>query len=143
MAAKADLMESMMRKLDVRDAIADMPSAASVMRGAALRCLTCGHAGECKTWLAENEAPQHAPRLLPQPGSVRVRRRDLKHHSRKRAPVSGEEHARTQRPEAYGAQLKDRDALWEGVRRKPDLAFGRGQARRTDDAGRREPPGGS
>lgn len=61
MAAKADLMESMMRKLDVRDAIADMPSAASVMRSAALRCLTCGHAGECKTWLAENEAPQHAP----------------------------------------------------------------------------------
>ncbi|MDN2579236.1 DUF6455 family protein [Aquibium sp. ELW1220] len=61
MAAKADLMESMMRKLDVREAIADMPAAPSVMRSAALRCLSCGHAGECTTWLEENEAPQHAP----------------------------------------------------------------------------------
>lgn len=61
MAAKADLMESMMRKLDVRDAIAEMPAAPSVMRSAAFRCMTCGHAGECRTWLEENEAPQHAP----------------------------------------------------------------------------------
>jgi hypothetical protein len=58
---KVDLMERMMRKLDVRDAIADMPAAPSVIRSAALRCLSCGHAGECKSWLEENEAPQHAP----------------------------------------------------------------------------------
>ena len=61
MAAKADLMESMMRKLDVREAITEMPSAPSVLRNAALRCMSCGHAGECKSWLEENQAPAHAP----------------------------------------------------------------------------------
>ena len=61
MSAKADLMEEMMRKLDVRDAITEMPAAAAVLRNAAFRCMTCGHAGECRTWLEENAAPAHAP----------------------------------------------------------------------------------
>ena len=61
MATKADLMERMMRKLDVREAISDMPAAPSVLRNAALRCMTCGHTGECRSWLDENQAPAHAP----------------------------------------------------------------------------------
>ncbi|RST85525.1 hypothetical protein EJC49_15675 [Aquibium carbonis] len=61
MSSKADLMERMMRKLDVRDAITEMPAAPSVLRNAAFRCMTCGHAGECKSWLEENQAPEHAP----------------------------------------------------------------------------------
>lgn len=61
MSDRVDLMEQMMQTLDVRDAVADMPSAPSVFRSAALRCLSCGHAGECKQWLEENEAPEHAP----------------------------------------------------------------------------------
>jgi hypothetical protein len=61
MATKADLMERMMRKLDVREAIADMPAAPSVLRNAAFRCMTCGHAAECVSWLDRNEAAEHAP----------------------------------------------------------------------------------
>lgn len=61
MAAKADLMERMMRKLGVRGAITEMPDAPSVMRNAAIRCMSCGHAGECRSWLDANEAPAHAP----------------------------------------------------------------------------------
>lgn len=58
---KVDLMEQMMRKLEVRDAITDMPSAPSVLRSAAFRCLSCGYADECKEWLGENEGSEHAP----------------------------------------------------------------------------------
>lgn len=61
MSDKVDLMERMMRKLDVREAITDMPAAPSVLRSAALRCMSCGHAGECSSWLEVNEAPAHAP----------------------------------------------------------------------------------
>jgi hypothetical protein len=60
-ANKADLMERMMRKLGVRQAITDMPGAPYVLRDATVRCMTCGHAGECRSWLAANEAPAHAP----------------------------------------------------------------------------------
>ena len=60
-ANKADLMERMMRKLDVRDAIAEMPGAPYVLRDATMRCMTCGHAGACRSWLAANETPEHAP----------------------------------------------------------------------------------
>ncbi len=60
-SAKADLMDRMMRKLGVRDAVKDMPDAPSVMRSATVRCLSCGHAGECASWLDQAAEPAHAP----------------------------------------------------------------------------------
>lgn len=58
---KAELMEGMMHTLDVKEAIADMPSAASVVRNATIRCLSCTHATDCAAWLEEHESAAHAP----------------------------------------------------------------------------------
>lgn len=58
---KAELMEGMMHTLDVKEALADMPSAAAVMRHATLRCLGCTHASDCASWLEEHESAERAP----------------------------------------------------------------------------------
>lgn len=58
---KAELFEGMMRTLDVKDALADMPSAPAVLRNATIRCLTCGHVEECVSFLETHESAAHAP----------------------------------------------------------------------------------
>ncbi|MEO9614528.1 MAG: DUF6455 family protein [Nitratireductor sp.] len=60
-AARADLMEKMIDTLGVREGILDMPDEASVMRNAALRCLSCRHGAECGTWLETNATHARAP----------------------------------------------------------------------------------
>lgn len=58
---KAELMDGMIRTLGVGDALAEMPDAASTMRNAMLRCLACGHAGECAGFLESHDTAAHAP----------------------------------------------------------------------------------
>lgn len=60
-STKADLMERMMGKLHVREAVKEMPDAPSVMRNATIRCLGCGHAQECASWLETEVEPARAP----------------------------------------------------------------------------------
>jgi len=57
----ADLMDAMMIKLGVRDALNGRPNAAGVMRRASNRCLTCNAAKECETWLNSHSSPDKAP----------------------------------------------------------------------------------
>jgi hypothetical protein len=57
----ADLMDSMTVKLGVRDAMANRPGAAGVMRRASNRCLSCTAAGECEDWLATHDSADAAP----------------------------------------------------------------------------------
>lgn len=58
---RADLMERMMRKLGVREAVTQMPDAPSVMRNATIRCVSCSHSKECASWLDAATVPAHAP----------------------------------------------------------------------------------
>jgi hypothetical protein len=59
--ARAEMMESMFSRLGVRGWFAENPARAAVLRGAAMRCASCGHEGECASWLDSHETAKHAP----------------------------------------------------------------------------------
>ncbi|MVA99064.1 hypothetical protein GN330_17585 [Nitratireductor sp. CAU 1489] len=60
-AARADLMEKMIDTLGVRAGISEMPDQPSVMRNAALRCLSCRHGAECGSWMETSPTHERAP----------------------------------------------------------------------------------
>jgi hypothetical protein len=60
-AARSELMHAMFGRLGIGDWFAGNPARAAVLRGAAIRCATCGHERECAQWLDNNPVADHAP----------------------------------------------------------------------------------
>ena len=58
---QADLMDAMMKKLDVADEIWKLPDHAGVLRRAANRCLTCDRTDACQQWLEHEVDADEAP----------------------------------------------------------------------------------
>jgi hypothetical protein len=60
---RADVMNRMAETLDVdfAAAIAGHPEAVREYRQAVLRCVACGHEGECTAWMAEHPHAAQAP----------------------------------------------------------------------------------
>ncbi len=58
---KAHLMDRMMTHLQVRDAIAEQPHGAEILRQAVVRCASCAHGEECRVWLDTASQAASAP----------------------------------------------------------------------------------
>ncbi len=59
--ARSELMRTMFERLGIDGWFAQNPARAALLRGAAMRCASCGHEGECATWLDAHPAAEHAP----------------------------------------------------------------------------------
>jgi hypothetical protein len=59
--ARSELMHEMFARLGIEDWFAGNPARAAVLRGAAIRCATCGHERACAQWLDTHASADHAP----------------------------------------------------------------------------------
>lgn len=59
--ARSELMRAMFDRLGIDGWFAENPARAAVLRGAAMRCASCGHERECVAWLDAHRAAEHAP----------------------------------------------------------------------------------
>jgi hypothetical protein len=57
----APLMDAMIGKLGLAEAMRTLPDQRAVLRRASERCLTCKHPDFCAGWLADVENPTEAP----------------------------------------------------------------------------------
>ncbi len=57
----SDLMEGMIARLGLRDAMSSVPHAHEVKRRALLRCTTCEEPDVCEAWLNEHASADEAP----------------------------------------------------------------------------------
>ena len=55
------LMDVMVERLDLRDAMAEMPDTASLLARARSRCVTCDHGAECAELLSRTAPVERAP----------------------------------------------------------------------------------
>ena len=61
MTHQADLMETMIDKLELRNALETRADTVNVMRRAANRCMSCTETEACEKWLAEHNKADEAP----------------------------------------------------------------------------------
>lgn len=59
--ARSELMRAMFDRLGIDGWFAENPARAALLRGAAMRCASCGHERECVTWLDAHPTAEHAP----------------------------------------------------------------------------------
>ncbi|MBZ0163651.1 MAG: DUF6455 family protein [Notoacmeibacter sp.] len=57
----ADLLEGMIARVDVREAMSEVPHAAEVKRRALARCMTCEEPDACEIWLNEHVSADETP----------------------------------------------------------------------------------